>query len=219
MDYPIFQRLDEWRLPTPAAEGSPFTTAWSDTEHLLAHEIDMVRGTNPIIRIVASERDIRQDGRLRADARPTHRGVVVEFTHPSAGQLTYSCARYVDRWHHTRRQDWHHNARAIALSLEALRRVDRYGVTDRGQQYEGFKAIGDGAAVTEGSMTVEAAARYIAQHCGHDRSSEITGDPHFALGLYKEAARLNHPDLSGTDGRVFRRLTAARSVLLEDHDR
>lgn len=41
---------------------------------------------------------------------------------------------------------WQHNVRSIALGLEALRAVDRYGISKRGQQYAGFRAaLGSGA--------------------------------------------------------------------------
>ena len=33
-----------------------------------------------------------------------------------------------------------HNLRSIALGLKALRAVDRYGVSRRGEQYAGFRA-------------------------------------------------------------------------------
>ena len=35
---------------------------------------------------------------------------------------------------------WQHNLRSIALGLEALRAVDRYGISRRGEQYAGFRA-------------------------------------------------------------------------------
>lgn len=35
---------------------------------------------------------------------------------------------------------WQHNVRSIALGLQALRAVDRYGISRRGEQYAGFKA-------------------------------------------------------------------------------
>lgn len=35
---------------------------------------------------------------------------------------------------------WQHNVRSIALGLDALRAVDRYGISKRGQQYAGFRA-------------------------------------------------------------------------------
>ena len=37
-------------------------------------------------------------------------------------------------------EDWRHNVRSIALGLEALRAVDRYGISRRGEQYAGFRA-------------------------------------------------------------------------------
>lgn len=37
--------------------------------------------------------------------------------------------------------DWQINLRAIALGLEALRKLDRYGITSRGEQYTGWRAI------------------------------------------------------------------------------
>lgn len=35
---------------------------------------------------------------------------------------------------------WEHNVRSIALGLQALRAVDRYGISRRGEQYAGFRA-------------------------------------------------------------------------------
>lgn len=43
---------------------------------------------------------------------------------------------------------WQHNVRSIALGLEALRAVDRYGISRRGEQYAGFRA-----ALTSGSAS------------------------------------------------------------------
>lgn len=34
---------------------------------------------------------------------------------------------------------WQHNVRSIALGLESLRAVDRYGISKRGEQYAGFR--------------------------------------------------------------------------------
>ena len=39
---------------------------------------------------------------------------------------------------------WHANLRAIALGLEALRKVERYGITQRGEQYTGFRTWNSG---------------------------------------------------------------------------
>lgn len=52
-------------------------------------------------------------------------------TDPSAKRLIYAtdCCVF-----------WQHNVRSIALGLESLRAVDRYGITRRGEQYAGFRA-------------------------------------------------------------------------------
>lgn len=81
-------------------------------------------------------RDIRADGWPRPDAKPSSPRLILLFTHPVVGGVRYPCDRY---------SAWETNLRAIALSLQALRAVDRYGVTRRGEQYTGWKALGSGA--------------------------------------------------------------------------
>jgi hypothetical protein len=49
-----------------------------------------------------------------------------------APRLLYACDRF---WR------WQHNLRAIALGLEALRLVERYGIGDAHQQYAGYRAL------------------------------------------------------------------------------
>jgi hypothetical protein len=73
----------------------------------------------------------RLDGRPRANATPEHPGVIVSLD-SKFGHLSYPCDTFTT---------WQDNLRAVALALEALRKVDRYGVTKRGEQYRGFLAI------------------------------------------------------------------------------
>jgi hypothetical protein len=63
-----------------------------------------------------------------------------------------------------------HNVRSIALGLEALRAVERYGVTHQGEQYTPWKAIGSGPTPmpSNGAMTGEQDASLMA----------TLGDPH-----------------------------------------
>ena len=83
--------------------------------------------------------DIRRDGMPKASARvPLHPGVIVWFDSRALrggkelGSLRYACDTY---------DHWQDNLRAIVLTLEALRAVDRHGATLRGEQYRGFTAI------------------------------------------------------------------------------
>lgn len=66
-------------------------------------------------------------------------------THPDAGGTAEDFAAVMaalDRCRLVYATDvcerWQHNVRSIALGLQALRAVDRYGISRRGQQYAGF---------------------------------------------------------------------------------
>ena len=50
---------------------------------------------------------------------------------------------------------WHDNLRGIALGLEALRKVERYGIAKRGQQYAGFAELGSGIPMGPLVMSVD----------------------------------------------------------------
>jgi hypothetical protein len=105
---------------------------------------------------------------------PRHPGIELSFDVdqrivPSApnGRLVYAtdCCDY-----------WQHNVRSIALGLQALRAVDRYGITRRGEQYAGFAALPAGGPDRErGKRLVEAA------------------------GSLREALQKHHPDHGGLD--------------------
>jgi hypothetical protein len=147
------------------------------------------------------------DGGIYARATPFSPGVRVSFE-SRHGPLTYSA----DRFSH-----WQDNVRAIALSLEALRKVDRYGVAGHGEQYRGWTAIGNRPA----QMTREQAAEFIA-HWAYP--SHTPDQLHVAAGAilryevarragYLLAAKRAHPDITGDDGDTMARLNAARDLL------
>jgi hypothetical protein len=108
---------------------SQFKAPWMDTVALLEREVGMLGGRQAVMQIAITEEDLRLDGRIRANARPTHPGVIVSFE-SRHGPLEYATDVF---------DDWQDNVRAIALGLEALRRVDRYGIAKRGEQYRGWK--------------------------------------------------------------------------------
>lgn len=146
----------------------PFSSTWDQTQNLLAGEIEkLVEYTRGeiVLGLGHTEWDVRQDGKLRANARGlSHQGVEISFTTPR-GRLTYA-TDVCDFW-----QD---NVRSIALGLDALRAVDRYGITRKGEQYAGFLAIAPGGPDPErGRILVERA------------------------GNLREAQRRHHPDNGG----------------------
>jgi hypothetical protein len=83
------------------------------------------------------------------------------------------------------------NVRAIALALEALRKVDRYGVTKRGEQYAGWKAL-----PSPNDAILERGRQIIREHDGDVR----------------RALAATHPDREGGDEEAFKAVSAAREA-------
>jgi hypothetical protein len=157
------------------ARRSPWTfkASWQNTLDLLDRELRHLAATSIVIGCGLREQDIRQDGWPRSGARtPEHPGVEISFDGipltGKIGRLVYA----TDVCHR-----WEHNVRAIALGLEALRAVDRHGITRRGEQYAGFKAL---PTVTDGP-TVDRGRVLVDEH-----------------GSVNAALRATHPDTGGS---------------------
>lgn len=179
---------------TSRRAAAPFTAAWSSTVALLRKEVAALGGRTIVLQIAMTEADFRLDGMPRANARATHPGVILSME-SKFGPLSYPC----DTFNH-----WQDNIRAIALSLEALRRVDRYGVSRRGQQYTGWRAIGAGPigagftghdAVLKTMSEAEACA--IIAVAAEVEYVPSAGSAEMAR-LLKLAKRYSHPDLGGS---------------------
>lgn len=170
-------------------EYTRFDSPWSKTLQLLGREVDALRGTNVVIEVDVPERAIRLDGALRADAKASGPAVVVAFD-SKHGPLQYRCDRFVTRWS-SQGPDWQHNVRAIALTLESLRAVDRYGATNTGQQYAGWKAIGSARANVP--LPTDQAWAVLRLLAGTPSDSGASADRIINL-----ARRNAHPDHGGT---------------------
>jgi hypothetical protein len=183
-------------------EYTRFDSPWSKTLQLLGREIDALRGTNVVIEVDVPERAIRLDGALRADAKASGPAVVVAFD-SKHGPLQYRCDRFITRWS-SQGPDWQHNVRAIALTLESLRAVDRYGATNTGQQYAGWKQIGSAAA--DVPLAADDALRVLARIAG---VSVLDVDRDRLISL---ARRKAHPDTGGSAGLWAEFTEAAKAV-------
>lgn len=187
-----------------------FKASWQSTVDLLARELNHLLARDVVIQADVTDADIRLDGMLRANARVGHPGVRIAFE-SKHGPLIYatdSCAF------------WQHNVRSIALGLEALRAVDRYGVTHRGEQYTGWKQIGPGSNGVASHMTRDQAAALLERIAiGDDGDlrdrtvARILGDSQHAREVWREARKMSHPDHRGGDQSLWDQVEQAARVL------
>jgi hypothetical protein len=205
----VFRPIDRWpQEPTPAAKqkGAAFRAAYNKTLKLLEYELARLGVKRAFLQVDVAERDIRADGQMRLDARPRSPRVIVS-ANTKHGPITMPCDTF---------NDWQDNVRAIALALEALRAVDRYGVTRRGEQYRGLKQLTAG----DGPLNSQEAAAFIAKHCHPSatpahRASEILGSSNVFEQCYRAAAKAIHPDAGG-DRREWDKLQLSAAIL-RDH--
>lgn len=177
---------------TSPRKRAPFRASYVDTLALLERELGYLQATHIVFQVALQGRDIRQDGMPRADARPAHPGVILSFD-SKHGPLSYPCDTFLE---------FEDNIRAIALSLENLRAVDRYGVTRRGEQYRGWTPLPAPAPTMEPAV----ALLVLCELSGTIVELSDWRD------AYRLAAKAAHPDMGGSPEK-FAKLQRAKEVL------
>jgi hypothetical protein len=179
-----FRPLPAWPYPEQKTRPDLFKAGYGDTLDLLEREIGYLRGSEVIIGLVTEERSIRLDGRPRSDMRVSYPGVELSFE-VDGRRLVFHTDVYRGYV-----ESWQSNLRAIALGLEALRAVSRYGITTGiGEQYAGFLRL-------ETSQADPERGRALVEEAG---------------GSIKKALMTHHPDQGG-DPRRFADVQAYRQL-------
>lgn len=198
-----FRPLVAWTDPeTKYRQWHRFSATWSSTLALLDRETTHLGAELVVVQIDATEAEVRRDGMPHGDTKVGHPGVVVSF------ESRFGPLRYAADTYRAPAPAWQANVRAIALSLEALRAVDRWGVTHRGEQYQGWTAIEAPKPTFAGWHEAASWMReyaiselHILQGAGDDWNA-----------LYRAMARRMHPDQGGSRAD-WDRLAEARDVL------
>jgi hypothetical protein len=191
--------------------GSQFQSPWWATEELLCFEVEKLDGEDLVIEVDVEEYDIRVTGQLKANARASTPAVRVAFN-SMHGPLVYATDVFAK---------WQDNVRAIALGLEALRKVDRYGISRRGEQYAGYLQIEAGPGIAVAShMTRHAAAELLERLAigeegeSRDRAVQrILTDQAEARAVLRHARSATHPDRHGDDRTLWDQVEQAAQVL------
>jgi hypothetical protein len=200
VDFTVFKRTGK-RRPNPFPK---YRWSWPTTLSDLKYELGKLDATDVVMQIACTPEDLRLDGMLRANVKVAHPGVVLSFT-SKHGPLSYATDTFEGRWLGDP-PNWQINTRAIALGLEALRKIDRYGIGAYGQQYAGYKALPAGTGDGASHMTISQAESLITSIVGaFDRS-----DGH---ERWRRARVMVHPDRRDGDRTLWDQVEQAGVVL------
>lgn len=201
-----FVPLQRWiGQKTSSRVNAAFTSTYEKTLYDLEHEIRMLNGKNVVIEAGFKREDIRNDGWPRSGRKPSEPGVIVSFT-TKRGALAFPCDRF---WF------WEDNLRAIALGLEALRKIDRYGITQGGEQYTGWRALPEPEPQVTKSAAEKAADYLESEYPGQfDRTKDWSLS--YLESVWRSLAKLAHPDRQGGSHDKFVRLKNAIDALRKE---
>jgi len=197
-----FKPISAWPLkPTPGYMRlhSRFKAGWQATLDLLERELNHLNAKDINIEGFFSSNEIRNDGWPKSSARPTQPGVILSFA-VKRGRMVMPCDKYTD---------WEANLRAIALTLEHLRAVERYGVTtEQQEQYTGWLRLPAAGASDEAA---ECAKILIKHACVGYTTSQVLASQSVFDSVWREAVRRTHPDTNASrDGADIRNVITAR---------
>jgi hypothetical protein len=177
-----FRPLPAWPYAERPKATVPFRSGWEETLDKLELEIRMKGGSDVVIGVVCDESQVSMSGSLKAGSRTAvrHPGVEVSFELETGQRLIFHTDAYATLTH---------NLRAVAMGLEALRGVDRYGITSGSEQYAGF------AQLTAGGPDQDRGRRLVESH-----------------GTIAKALKATHPDHGG-DSQQFADVQAYRTAV------
>ncbi len=196
----IFRPIITWPgKQTTARLNSRFQASFVDTLQQLEREVDHLDGRDVVIQAMVKESDLRLDGMIRANAVAVPPPVILSFV-SKHGPLSYPCDTFID---------WRANLRAIVLSLEHLRAVDRYGVTQRGEQYRGWAQLPPAKEEPNHAVFLLQAAGMLADASS---AARVKVNAEFARHVWLAAIKRHHPDTGGSADE-FAKVQAAKEAL------
>lgn len=201
----------DWLRPSVDRRNSQFSAGYPDTIRKLCTEVDAIaetRGGLITIALDAHPAQLKVNGTgLKANQAPATPAVEISFD-SQHGPVRFQADAYTRTW--SRLAAWRDNVRAVALTLEYLRAVDRHGAADHGQQYGGFLAIEAGPSATALPTTVSRdEAQTILATTARVPHETITDWP----PIYRRARANAHPDSNGGDRMQWDRVEEAARVL------
>lgn len=205
-----FVPLENWpwkATPSQRRQTSSFRSSYLKTLDLLEFELEKLHAKEILIQAFFTRDQLRNDSWPKTAAAPKDVGVILSFQSPK-GPLSFPCDTF---------NAFDCNLRAIALALQALRAVDRYGVTQNAEQYKGWAQLP--APADQPFKTKDEAASFLATQAYTNAGiqmqnvSRIVEFKEERDCAYRIAARRLHPDSDGGSHELFVRLQAAMRLL------
>lgn len=199
--------------PAPGAtrKRSQFRSSNAKVLGALRSEIFKLGATSIVVEAGYDEDQIRNDGWPYSSAKNQHPAVRISFK-GRHGPMAFTCGTYATL---------DENLYAIALTLEALRAMERYGAVKGAQQYAGWKQLPPPPGTPGGGPTGPHSANdwagpvhasnFLRQCAG--RADELHKLEGGTLDIvYREAAKKHHPDGGGRSG-LMPKINSARDYL------
>lgn len=181
---------------TLSGKAIPYARLLDDLEY----ELRKLGARDIIIQAYFKRDDIRNDGWPRSSAKPSESGVIVSFINRDRQEISFPCDTY---------QAYEDNLRAVSLTLTALRAIDRYGVSQQGEQYNGWAKLPEAPT----RMSHKSAMEFLALYSGIAVTSKES-----LTKAYREAAQHLHPDNQRTGNHdQFVLLSQTKQVIEEVH--
>jgi hypothetical protein len=202
-----FVPLESWPGKTTVKrKESSFRASYLNTLDLLEEELQRIKAKEILIQAFFTRDQLRNDSWPKTSAQPSDVGVIVSFDSPK-GPLSFPCETF---------NTFDCNLRAIALALQALRAVDRYGVTQGNEQYKGWARLP--APADQPFRTKEEAGLFLCdqaypQNTGRHAPGWVIMNGENRATAYREAAKRLHPDSNGGSHEMFIRLQVAMRML------
>lgn len=181
-----FVPMEKW--PTEKSKRrvkSPFGVTFARMLNDLERELKHLGAKEIVVQAHLRRDQIRNDGWPRSGERPSEPGIILSFIKRGGEEISFPCDTYLS---------WESNLRAISLTLTALRSIDRYGVTQRAEQYKGWAKL----PPASDRMSAKDAIAFIQLYSGIAPTT-----PDSLVEAYRRAARALHPDAGGNQNQFI----------------
>ena len=198
-----FQWLEDPN-PSNARRPASFRVKYKNTLATLDDELGKMGARDLVIAAGYVRDDLRPDGWPRSQASPKHPACCLYFEDRNRRRLSMPCDTF-DRF-----ED---NLRAITLTLEHLRAVDRYGVTKGSEQYVGWLRLEAGGGEATLDDQLKTAFAVIDRFGGFNQLADRSLAALFAhhpgefMETYTQRLRwargVTHPDVNSGDRKAW----------------